>query len=173
MARFVVRPMTLADIPAVMAVEAESFPLPWPERAYRYELSDNPNAHCVVAEAEDGAIAGYAVMWMMADEAHVGTIASAPIRRRQGVGERLMIDLMREAARREAIFITLEVRVGNIAAQRLYLKYGFVEVGRRKRYYPNNREDALLMTVEDFRDPACAARVDALERALDSPRKGP
>jgi ribosomal-protein-alanine N-acetyltransferase len=63
--------------------------------------------------------------------------------------------------------------VGNIAAQRLYLKYGFVEVGRRKRYYPNNREDALLMTVEDFRDPACSARVDALERALDSPREGP
>lgn len=168
MARFVVRPMTLADIPAVMAVEAESFPLPWPERAYRYEISDNPNAHCVVACGEDGEVAGYAVMWMMADEAHVGTIASAPSRRRQGVGERLMIDLMREAARRSAIFITLEVRVGNIAAQRLYLKYGFVEVGRRKRYYPNNREDALLMTVEDFRDPACAARVDALERALDA-----
>ena len=168
MARFGVRPMTLADIPAVMAIEAESFPLPWPERAYRYELEDNPNAYCVVACAEDGEIAGYAVMWMMADEAHVGTIASAPRWRRQGVGERLMIDLMREAARRNAIFITLEVRVSNISAQRLYLKYGFVEVGRRKRYYPNNREDALLMTVEDFRDPACAARVDALERALDA-----
>ncbi|MEO6060705.1 MAG: ribosomal protein S18-alanine N-acetyltransferase [Thermoflexales bacterium] len=159
--------MTLADVPAVMAIEAGSFPMPWPERAYRYELSDNPNAYCVVAVAEDGLIAGYAVMWMMADEAHVGTIASAPIRRRQGVGERLMIDLMREAARRAAIFVTLEVRVGNTAAQRLYLKYGFVEVGRRKRYYPNNREDALLMTVEDFRDPACAKRVDALERNLE------
>jgi ribosomal-protein-alanine N-acetyltransferase len=172
MARFVVRPMTLADIPAVMAVEAESFPLPWPEAPIAMSFRQSK---CLlrVAEAEGGVIAGYAVMWMMADEAHVGTIASAPIWRRQGVGERLMIDVMREAARRAAIFITLEVRVGNIAAQRLYLKYGFVEVGRRKRYYPNNREDALLMTVEDFRDPACAARVDALERALDSPRKGP
>ena len=160
--------MTLADVPAVMAIEADSFPMPWPERAYRYELTENPNAYCVVAETGEGEISGYAVLWMLADEAHVGTIASGLKWRRQGVGERLMLAMMAEARRREAIFITLEARVSNLSAQRLYLKYGFVEVGRRKKYYPNNREDALIMTVEDFRTPACVTRVAALAQALDA-----
>lgn len=167
MGGFRARRMTLADIPGVMAIEAASFPVPWSVEAYRFEIADNPNAYCIVVEDTAGALAGFAVLWMLHDEAHVGTIASAPAFRQRGVGELLLLELMAEALRRDAIFITLEVRVSNAAAQALYGKHGFVEVGRRKRYYPNNREDALIMTVEDFRAPE---RVAAFTSALAAAR---
>ncbi|MCL4507345.1 MAG: ribosomal-protein-alanine N-acetyltransferase, partial [Chloroflexi bacterium] len=73
---------------------------------------------------------------------------------------------LREAQRRSAIFATLEVRVSNTVAQNLYRKYGFSEIGRRKRYYRDNDEDALIMTVENFVEPEYRAQLDALERAL-------
>ncbi len=111
-------------------------------------------------------VIGYAGLWMFVDEAHVSTIASHVDWRGRGVGELLLVSLLREAHRRQAAFATLEVRVSNRVAQNLYTKYGFVEVGRRKRYYRDNNEDALIMTVENFRQPAYQVKLDALERAL-------
>jgi [ribosomal protein S18]-alanine N-acetyltransferase len=113
-----------------------------------------------------GPIVGFAGMWMFVDEAHVSTIASHADWRGHGVGEMLLLALLREAQRRDAIFATLEVRVTNYVAQKLYLKYGFVEVGRRKRYYRDNNEDALIMTVQNFREPIYKAQLDVLERRL-------
>jgi ribosomal-protein-alanine N-acetyltransferase len=111
-------------------------------------------------------VIGFAGLWMFVDEGHISTIASHPDWRGRGVGELLLVSLLREAQRRDAAFATLEVRVSNIVAQNLYTKYGFVEVGRRKRYYRDNNEDALIMTVENFRQPEYEVRLGALEQAL-------
>ena len=111
-------------------------------------------------------VVGFAGMWMFVDEAHVSTIASHVNWRGYGIGELLLLTLLREAQRRNAIFATLEVRVTNVVAQNLYKKYDFVEVGRRKRYYRDNGEDALIMTVQNFQEPIYNAQLNALERAL-------
>ena len=103
----------------------------------------------------------------MVDEAHITTFAVHPAWRRQRIGERLLLaflDLARDRHAREA---TLEVRLSNLAARRLYEKYGFRPVGLRPRYYSDNNEDALIMTTESFGDPALEARIERLRAALD------
>ena len=117
-------------------------------------------------------VIGFAGLWMFADEGHISTIASRTEWRGRGVGELLLVTLLRQAQRRKAIFTTLEVRVSNGVAQNLYLKYGFAEVGRRKRYYQDNGEDALIMTVENFTQPAYHAQLDALAAKLQARIEG-
>ena len=90
---------------------------------------------------------GYAGFWLIVDEAHIGTIAVHPLWRQRGLGEKLLVTLLRQARELGAVLATLEVRPGNQAAQRLYRRHGFAEVGQRKRYYQDNGEDALLLTV--------------------------
>jgi ribosomal-protein-alanine N-acetyltransferase len=106
-------------------------------------------------------------MWMYVDEAHIATIATHPEWRGRGVGKLILHNLMREAQRRRAANVTLEVRASNTVAQNLYRKYGFEEVGLRKAYYQDNREDALLMTVTNFTSREYRDRLDALERDLE------
>ena len=93
-------------------------------------------------------ILGFAGIWFMADEAHLANIAVREANRQQGIGELLLISIIKLAIERSARFITLEVRSTNKAAQSLYEKYGFVEVGIRRAYYTDNREDAVLMTAD-------------------------
>jgi ribosomal-protein-alanine N-acetyltransferase len=156
-------PMELADIPQVAAIDRLSFPQPWSEQSYRFELVDNRNAHFIVALAPNpnGArglwkqlwggwparrVVGYAGFWFVVDEAHINTIAVHPEWRRRGIGERLLVKLLAQARGLGAATATLEVRVSNLAAQQLYQKYRFEEVGRRPHYYRDG-EDALLMTI--------------------------
>jgi ribosomal-protein-alanine N-acetyltransferase len=145
----VLRSMTVDDVPAVAAIDRKSFPLPWSENAFRSDLTTNPAAHLLVAEHESDAgrrIAGYAGYWLVVDEAHLSTLAVEPALRRRGIGERILREAMRHAARQGAELMTLEVRVSNEPARRLYEKHGFRLVGRRPHYYKDNLEDALLMT---------------------------
>jgi len=93
-------------------------------------------------------ILGYAGMWILADEAHIMSIASVQEHRRKGIGEGLLIAIFELAQRHKARIVTLEVRVSNIAAQNLYLKYGFQKTGLRKGYYLDNREDAFVMSTD-------------------------
>ncbi|MFC2019897.1 ribosomal protein S18-alanine N-acetyltransferase [Chloroflexota bacterium] len=95
-------------------------------------------------------IVGFAGFWIMADEAHIISIAVRSEYLRQGIGELLFIALIDLAMELGANMITLEVRVSNTAAQQLYDKYGFIQVGRRRAYYIDNREDALIMSTEDI-----------------------
>lgn len=117
-------------------------------------------------------IIGFAGLWMFVDEGHISTIASHVDWRGHGVGELLLLSMLREGQRRNAAFATLEVRVSNRVAQNLYTKYGFTEVGRRKHYYRDNNEDALIMTVQNFQEPIYKAQLDALERALSERLSG-
>lgn len=158
------RRMTTDDIPHVIAIENESFPVPWPAQAYRNELTRNARAHCLVLEmdastrpAKDGEVSpaqrtgscvGYGCFWLMEDEARVSTLAVARQWRCRGLGELLLLALIDEAITVGAELLALEVRVSNRVAQRLYAKYGLEIVGRRRGYYTNNGEDALIMTVK-------------------------
>ena len=142
----VVRKMTVADVPAAHAIDVGSFSLPWPERSLRFEVSDNPAARCYVAELHDQVI-GMLVLWMIVDEAHIATLAIHPDHRRQGLAKRLLVEALRTAYQEGARQALLEVRAGNEAAQAMYHTFGFEEVGRRAKYYKDNGEDAILMTL--------------------------
>ena len=161
-----IEPMTFADIPAVHAIERESFSVPWPDDAYRNELATNRLASYVVARADD-VVVGFAGLWVMVDEAHVTTFAVDPRWRRRGVGERILLALLDISVARHAREATLEVRLSNMPARRLYEKYGFRPVGIRPRYYSDNGEDALIMTTDPLESPAMRDRIAALRAALD------
>jgi ribosomal-protein-alanine N-acetyltransferase len=164
--KLVIEPMRLEDLDDVQRIEGASFTTPWPENAYRSELMTNRLASYLVARL-GGRIVGYGGMWLMVDEAHITTFAVHPAWRRQRIGERLLLAFMDLARDRHAREATLEVRLSNLAARRLYEKYGFRPVGLRPRYYSDNNEDALIMTTESFGDPALDARIARLRAALD------
>jgi ribosomal-protein-alanine N-acetyltransferase len=151
---FQIRKMTLDDLDQVIAIDRVSFSLPWPERSFRFELTDNPAARCWVVEAEDHRVIAMLVLWVIVDEAHVATIATKPEYRRQGIAEHLMVHALRSAREEGAKSAFLEVRESNTAAQAMYRKYGFVETGRRPHYYKDNDEDALLMSLSSLRGAA-------------------
>lgn len=142
-----IRRMTLDDVPAVVALDQQSFSLPWPERSFRFELTDNPNSRCWVAEV-DGRIVGTIIAWLLVDEAHIATIATHPDHRRQGIARKLLTYALRYMSREGAVTSFLEVRESNTAAQEMYRRFGYEAVGRRKRYYKDTDEDAILMTLK-------------------------
>jgi len=144
-----IRRMRLEDVPAVHAIDVLSFSLPWPERSFRFELTENPTSRGWVTEV-DGQVAAMLVLWFIVDEAHIATIAVHPDFRRQGLGEQILIHALRAVQDEGARRAFLEVRAGNFAAQALYKKYGFEIAGVRRGYYRDNNEDALLMNLEKF-----------------------
>ncbi len=156
--RLSIGPMTILDLPAVHEIERASFTTPWPSHAYRTELETNRLAQYVVVRAS-GRVIAFAGMWLMVDEAHVTTFAVAPAWRRRHIGERLILALLDLAIGRGAREATLEVRLSNLPARRLYEKYGFRPVGIRPRYYSDDNEDALIMTTPALADPAMVTRL--------------
>ncbi len=146
------RPMVLADVPRVHQIDKLSFSLPWSERSYRFEVTENRNSLTMIAERmENGAppeLVGMIVIWVIVDEAHVATIATHPDYRGMGIGRRLLAHGLLAAYERGARLAYLEVRRSNQVAQNLYYQFDFKVVGERPRYYQDNNEDALLMTLE-------------------------
>ncbi len=110
-------------------------------------------------------VVGFAGMWIVADEAHITNIAARKSHRRQGIGERLLIATIDLARELKAHVMTLEVRASNTAAQALYSKYGFNQVGVRRGYYVDNKEDAILMTTEDVSSASFQAHFEQLKQA--------
>jgi ribosomal-protein-alanine N-acetyltransferase len=149
--RIHIRRMALEDIPVVADLDRRSFSLPWSARAFAHEVTDNDHARCWVAEVKEGdrspVLAGIAVVWLIVDEAHIATIAVEPQMRGQGIGRAMMETLLADARSQGMLSVTLEVRRSNLAARSLYQRFGFEEVGVRIRYYKDNFEDALILTV--------------------------
>ena len=143
----VIRRMTLDDLDAVVAIEAATFPIPWSRDSFRQELERNVAARYLVAEME-GQVIGYAGAWIILDESHITNIAIEESRRGLGYGRALTTALMQYLSNLGAAYATLEVRRSNLRAQNLYKSLGFVELGVRKRYYEDNREDALIMVCD-------------------------
>ena len=143
------RPMALADLPAVMVLEEELFaPDTWTAAMYREELAQTGTRYYLVADDDDGAVAGYAGLIAYADEAHVATIGVARARQGEGIGALLLDALLAEADRRRSPVVLLEVRADNGLAQGLYRRRGFTEIGRRPRYYQPSGTDAVVMQRE-------------------------
>jgi len=161
----VLAPLTVADLREVAVIERVSFSAPWPTSAYTTELTTNRLARYVGARI-GGSLVGFGGIWLMVDEAHITTMAVLPENRRSGVATALLLELLQEARRGGARVATLDVRVSNNEAQRLYRAFGFVEVGRRIRYYDDNGEDALVMTTQELESPEQQATEDRLRSQL-------
>ena len=144
---FHIRRMTVEDVPAVAELDRISFSLPWTERSFHFEVSSNPASRCWVAE-QGGQIIGVVVAWLLLDEVHIATIATHPESRRQGIAQALLAHILKLGAKDGALSSFLEVRASNLAAQAMYHKFGYEETGRRLRYYKDNGEDAILMTLD-------------------------
>jgi ribosomal-protein-alanine N-acetyltransferase len=161
--------MTLSDIPRVYEIDQLSFPVPWTPQSYGYEVKENPNAYMTVLEtrptlksstwigrlfqrALPSQMVGYSGLWVIAGEAHISTIAVHPEWRGKSLGEVLLNDMIGQSLALESEYCVLEVRASNLTAQKLYEKYKFEMVGRRRGYYKDNAEDALLMHLS-FSDP--------------------
>ncbi len=165
--RMRVETMTLDDVPDVHRIERASFPVPWPDYAFRQELQTNRLAHYLVVRVLDETVA-YGGLWMMVDEAHVTTFAVLPQWRRHGIGGRLMLEMVRLARHLGARVMTLEVRLSNAAARSLYQQFGFRPVGVRPRYYSDNGEDALIMTTEPLSDTEMVGLIGEMEKRYGS-----
>ena len=139
-------PADRSHLPQIAALERRCFSPPWSESLLAEELY-NDSASLVVAEGEDGTVLGYGLVRAVLDEGCLEKIAVDPAWRRQGVAEELLAAFLR-FGRAHLAFLTLEVRASNTPAVALYQKLGFQEVGRRRNYYREPTEDALLLTVE-------------------------
>ena len=147
----VIRFMRLKDVDAVAAIEKETFARPWSRDSFRQEVTRNAVARYLVAE-EEGQILGYAGAWIILDESHITNIAVREDAQGRGLGKKLTSELLQILSNLGASYTTLEVRVSNTRAQNLYKGLGFVAVGKRKRYYEDNGEDAFLMVCEHLPD---------------------
>lgn len=143
------RTLDLTDLDQVMDIEPVAFGSHhWSRQSFINELV-NPKGNYFAATDETGRLMGYSGFWLIAEEAHITTLAVHPDFRRQYVGERLLINNILESANLGALWLTLEVRVSNDAAQQLYFKYGFRSLGQLKQYYQDNGEDALVLWTDN------------------------
>jgi len=166
--------MRLRDVPAVVALERSVFASPWPASAFVHEVSQNPLSRYHVLRGKGAvrqdhlpALLGYVGYWLAVDQAHVGTLAVHPEWRGRGLGELLFHTIVVEAREAGAATMTLEVRETNRPARNLYSKYGLEVVGRRRGYYTDNGEDALLMTVGGLPDVTYGQQLERLARSLE------
>ena len=147
-ATFPIQRLTAADLDEVLEIEQLSFRTPWQRPAFEDEMSHGWSRLEVVRDTATGKILAFADYWLVADEIHILNIATHPHARRQGHGARLLRHIVDQAKTASFKCIDLEVRRSNTAAQALYALHGFLVVGMRPRYYEDNDEDAILMTLK-------------------------
>ena len=144
MAELVIRQAEERDIAAIETLEQQCFAVPWTYESLYHDVMHNKLAFYIVAEA-DGVLCGWVGIWTVGDEGHISTVAVAPDYRRRHIA-RAMLEVLIETCGQSGITsYTLEVRVGNAAARKLYEGLGFADAGVRKGYYEDNGEDALIM----------------------------
>ena len=158
-------PMRRRHLRSVMRIEVQVYPRPWSLSLFMSELALRSTRVYYVARV-DGVVTGYAGLMMTVDDGHITTIAVDPAWHRHKIATRLLLALARQAIARGATSLTLEVRVGNKAAQELYRKFGFRPCGIRKNYYVETNEDALVMWADDVDSDEYALRIDKIEKAL-------
>jgi ribosomal-protein-alanine N-acetyltransferase len=135
------------DLDEVLVIERASFSMPWSRGAFLYEMQQNRVARCWVGRDEAGSVAGYLCLWEVSDEVHITNVAVRPDARRQGIARLLLRTVLEDARRRRFKIMVLEVRPSNHQAVSLYESFGFRVVGRRRGYYYDTGEDALVMEV--------------------------
>jgi ribosomal-protein-alanine N-acetyltransferase len=158
-------PMRRRHLRSVLRIEAQVYPRPWSLSLFMSELALRSSRAYYVARV-DGVVVGYAGLMMSGDDGHITTIAVDPAWHRRKIATRLLLTLAREAVRRGAANLTLEVRVTNGGAQELYRRFGFAPAGIRKNYYVETNEDALVMWANDVDRDDYAMRLDDLARSI-------
>lgn len=159
-------PMRKRHVRAVLRIESLVYPRPWTASLFMSELALRSSRSYFVALAGRDVV-GYAGLMAAPDEGHVTTIAVDPAAQGHQIGTHLMLTLTRAALCRGLCAMTLEVRMGNLSAQSLYRKFGYVPVGVRPKYYAETNEDALIMWAHDVNLADYQARLNAIEQALD------
>lgn len=150
MANIRISPLEERHLPRVLEIEVSSQSCPWSEESFRNEIKTD---HGIFIVAEEGTeIVGFAGVWVVVDEAHIITVAVDEDHRRKGVANKLITELLLRAQSVGATCSTLEVRAGNEPAKKLYESIGFKPAGIRKRYYPDNKEDAVIMWMYGLSD---------------------
>jgi ribosomal-protein-alanine N-acetyltransferase len=161
LAYYIVIYESLKNSPQHMPVDREKQPGLFDRVLRVFSRSQTPKEN----QLEEVPILGYAGMWIMADEAHITSIASHKEHRHQGIGEALLICLIELAIVKHARIVTLEARVSNQIAQNLYYKFGFDKLGIRKAYYLDNREDAVIMSTEYIGSPSFREKLSKVKQA--------
>lgn len=139
------------DLAPVLAIERVAFPNPWSEELFRRELSHGWSTILLAEqprEDEERLLAGFLIYWLVHDEIHILNVATDPTRRRRGAARTLLADCLKRGVESGARLATLEVRRSNRAAIDLYASFGFRSVGVRSNYYPDEGEDAIVMTLD-------------------------
>jgi ribosomal-protein-alanine N-acetyltransferase len=150
---------------AVLRIEDQVYARPWSLSLFVSELALRTTRAYYVARV-NGVLCGYGGLMVSEDDGHVTTLAVDPAWHRNKIGTRLLLTLAREAIRRGATSLTLEVRVGNHAAQEMYRRFGFRPAGIRKNYYVETHEDALVMWAHDVDSPQYLRRLDEIEAGV-------
>ena len=135
------------DLDEVLEIERASFTMPWSRGAFLYEMERNRVARCWVTR-EDRSVVGYLCLWEIVDEVHITNVAVHPSHRRRGVGRSMLAGVIEDARHRAIRVVALEVRPSNFEARMLYESFGFRVVGRRRGYYWDTGEDALVMETD-------------------------
>jgi ribosomal-protein-alanine N-acetyltransferase len=158
-------PMRRRHLRSVLRIEAQVYPRPWSLSLFMSELALRTTRAYWVARV-DGSVVGYCGLMVTADDGHVTTLAVDPAWHRRKIASRLLLTLAREAIRRGATGLTLEVRMGNRAAQELYRAFGFRPAGVRRKYYVETNEDALVMWADDVDSDDYAERLATIEASI-------
>lgn len=141
---FIIRRAVLEDVEPLSELDRNCFSIPWSRQSFADEIV-NPMAIYYVAEGKSGII-GYCGFWSVAGEGQITNICTHPSFRRIGAARALLAAALKHASLLQLSLMTLEVRESNYAAKNLYAQFGFENIGRRKRYYSDNNEDAVIMT---------------------------
>ena len=148
MAEPIIRAIREEDVRQIHEIETLCFAMPWSEESILHDVKENVVARWLVMDDGEGRVLAYAGMWFVLDEAHVCNVAVHPDFRGRGYGKQIFEALETLAIENSMTLMTLEVRRSNTVAQNLYHACGFLDVGYRKRYYEDNKEDALIMYKE-------------------------
>jgi [ribosomal protein S18]-alanine N-acetyltransferase len=160
-----ITPMRRRHLRSVVRIEQQTYPRPWSFGLFLSEIGQRSTRVYLVARV-DGSVVGYAGLFRAVDESHITTIVVAPEWHRRGIATRLLLVLARAAIERGSTSLTLEVRVSNSGAQALYQRFGFVPAGVRRGYYPDTREDAIVMWASNIDSEDYARRLAAIEAGV-------
>lgn len=155
----------------VLRIESQVYPRPWSAALFLQEMTRKTDRAYLIARY-DSQVIGYAGIMLAPPEAHVTTIAVDPVWHRNHIGTRLMLGLIDAATARGCRSVSLEVRKSNVAAQRMYERFGFRPVGVRRGYYVETGEDAIVMWVEGVDVPHYAAVLDGLRASAGAGARG-
>lgn len=145
MKEYIIRSINKGDTKQLAELDEICFAVPWSEQAFIDE-TENELANYIIAE-DNGTVIGYVGYWKVVDEGHITNIAVSPDYRRKGIASEMLSKIIKAAYDDKLYLLTLEVRKSNIAAQKLYEKFGFEPLGERKNYYHLPTEDAVIMTL--------------------------